>query len=132
MLDARGKRIEHCARRAKIRVGDPQRDDVAAGVAVPAQAPGACPVHREIKIVRDYAYFLGGFDASFSCSSSYCGCCSLYGSSSSLFMLSSTFSVGAARASFCSCSGNVAAMLGTNITTATAMHCSTMNSNMPL
>ena len=71
MLDARGKRIEHRPWRAEIRIGDPQRDDVAAGVAVPAQAPGSGPVDRRVEI-----YFFCGVDSS-SFSSSSVFCCSL-------------------------------------------------------
>src|SRR5437588_7375339 len=120
---------KHGAWRAEVAVGDPQRDDVAAGVALPAQAPGPGALDRRVEI-----YFFGGFDSSsFSRLSwfSSCGGDALNGSSSSRFMLSSTSSVVVARASACSFCGKLVAMLGTNITMAMAMHCSTMNSNMP-
>jgi hypothetical protein len=48
--DTRGERLEDGVRRAEIGIGDPQRDDVAAGVTVPAQAPCACAINRGIKI----------------------------------------------------------------------------------
>src|SRR5205085_3026035 len=129
MLEARVHGREHRARRAKVRIGNPQRDDVAAGVAVPAQAPGAGALDGGVEI-----YFFWGFDSSsfsrlsWSCSSSGVA---LYGSSSRRFMLSSTSSVVVARASACSRCGKLVAMAGTNITMAMAMHCSTMNWNMP-
>src|SRR5258706_14585540 len=76
---ALGERFEHRRWRAEVGVGDPQRDDVAPGVTVPAQAPAARALHRRIEI-----YFVA-----VDCSSSSCGG-AWEGSSPSRLALSST------------------------------------------
>ena len=66
---ARAERFQDRARRTEVGVGNPQRNDVTAGVAVPAQAPAAGALDRQVEI-----YFFWGFDSSsfsrLSCSSS--------------------------------------------------------------
>jgi len=50
MGDAGSERLEHHRWSPEIAVGDPQRDDVAPRIALPARAPGAGPLDRRIKI----------------------------------------------------------------------------------
>src|ERR1041384_6145399 len=50
VLDAGGERVQHGRRRTEIAVGDPQRDDVASRVALPARAPGAGPLDRRVEV----------------------------------------------------------------------------------
>src|SRR4051812_2476641 len=73
VLYARGERVENRRRRAKIGVGDPERDDVAPGVAVPPQAAGSGTVDRGVEI----HFFCGRDNSSFSSSSSPCCSCGL-------------------------------------------------------
>ena len=48
--DARGKCFEHRRRRAKVGIGDPERYDIAPGVALPARGPGSAAVDRRVEI----------------------------------------------------------------------------------
>src|SRR5207247_6163805 len=139
------KSFKDARRSAKVAVGDPQRNHVAPGIALPAGAPGAGALERRVEIEphppviakksrargpargRASAYF-----GVFSSSSSFCCWMPFSGSSSSRFMLSSTSSVWTARDSACKYCGRQVAMEGTNMTMAIAMHCSTMNSNIHL
>src|SRR3989442_5228117 len=136
--------FKHARCGAKVAVGDPQRNHVAAGIALPGGAPGAGAMERRVEIeppppviakksrargpARDRASAY--FDV-FSSSSSFCCRPPFSGSSSKRFMLSSTSWVSIARCSQRRCSRNFVAMPGTNLMMAIAMHCSTMNSNMP-
>jgi hypothetical protein len=52
MLDSFGKGLQYGRRGAEIRVGDPQRDDVAPGVALPARAPGPAALDRRVEIEK--------------------------------------------------------------------------------
>jgi hypothetical protein len=45
-----GQCLQHRRGRAKVAVGDPERDHVAAGVAIPADAPGAGALDRRVEI----------------------------------------------------------------------------------
>jgi hypothetical protein len=54
MAHARGERFQGRARRAKVGVGYPEGNDVAARVAVPAQAPRIGALDRRVKV-----YFVG-------------------------------------------------------------------------
>src|SRR5882762_10816899 len=145
MLDPLLKSFKDARWSAKVAVGDPQRNDVAPGIALPAGAPGAGALERrvEIEFHRLLITKKAGHEARlqivrpayfgvFSSSSSFCCWRPFSGSSSSRFMLSSTSWVSTARCSERRCSGNFVAMPGTNMMMAIAMHCSTMNSNMPL
>ncbi|HET7297975.1 MAG TPA: hypothetical protein VFI89_04615, partial [Burkholderiales bacterium] len=72
VLDARRQRFADRGRGAKISVGNPERDNVAAGVALPACAPGTRALDGRVEIER---YFLPPDSSSFSrepgsCSSS--------------------------------------------------------------
>src|SRR4030081_2335500 len=52
MLDPLFKSFKHARWSAKISVGDPQRNHVAPGVALPASAPGASALERRVEIER--------------------------------------------------------------------------------
>src|SRR5205807_210233 len=145
VLDPLLKSFKHARWSAKVAVGDPQRNDVAPGIALPAGAPGAGALERRVEIEPHLAVIAkktghaarlqvvrAAYFGVFSSSSSFCGCPPFSGSSSRRFMLSSTSWVSTERCSERSCSGSFVAMPGTNMTMAMAMHCSAMNSNMPL
>src|SRR6267378_6500201 len=101
MLDPLFKSFKHARWSAKVAIGDPQRNHVAPGIALPPGAPGAGALERRVEIEshrvlitkksrargpargRASAYFVV-----FSSSSSFC-CCAFSGSSSKRFMLSS-------------------------------------------
>src|SRR2546427_6854752 len=114
VLDPLLESLKHARWSAKVAVGDPQRNHVAAGIALPAGAPGAGALERRVEIephppviakksrargpARDRASAY--FDV-FSSSSSFCCWMPFSGSSSSRFMLSSTSSVWTAPDSAC-------------------------------
>jgi hypothetical protein len=54
MAHARAERFQDRAGGSKVGIGDPERDDVAPRVAVPAQAPRIGALDRRVKV-----YFVG-------------------------------------------------------------------------
>src|SRR5882762_8166107 len=93
VLDPLLKSFKHARWSAKVAVGDPQRNHVAPGIALPAGAPGAGALERrvEIEIHRVLITKKAGHEARlevvrpayfvvFSSSSSFC-CCGFSGSS---------------------------------------------------
>src|SRR5467141_3330116 len=108
VLDPLLESFKDARRSAKVAVGDPQRNDVAPGIALPPGAPGAGALERRVEIE---AHLFGVFSSS----SSFCCWIPFSGSSSRRFMLSSTSWVSTARCSERRCSGNFVAMPGTNM-----------------
>src|SRR5205807_841812 len=50
VLDPRLESFKHARWSAKVAVGDPQRNDVAPAIALPARAPGAGALERRVEI----------------------------------------------------------------------------------